>query len=45
MAGHAVDEEPARQTIADAARRAGQDELQVALAPVRPFMGQRGSSH
>lgn len=35
---HGVDVEAARQIIADAAHRAGQDELEVARALIRPFL-------
>ena len=38
VAAHAVDVEAARQIIADAADRAGQDELEVARALIRPFL-------
>lgn len=39
VAAHAVDHERARQIIADAARRAGQDEVDLARALVRPYAG------
>ena len=38
VAAHAVDVEAARQIIADAAHRAGQDEVEVARALIRPFL-------
>jgi len=38
VAAHAVDVEAARQIITDAAHRAGQDELEVARALIRPFL-------
>jgi hypothetical protein len=38
VAAHGVDQERARQIIADAARRAGQDELDVARELVRPYL-------
>lgn len=37
VAAHGVDEDRARAIITDAARRAGQDELEVARALIRPF--------
>ena len=38
VAAHGVDVEAARQIITDAAHRAGQDELEVARALIRPFL-------
>ena len=38
VAAHGVDEDRARQIIADAARRAGQDEVAVARELVRPYL-------
>jgi GAF domain-containing protein len=40
VAAHAVDEARARQIITEAARRAGQVELEVARELVRPFLGE-----
>ena len=42
-ATHQVDEATARQIIADAARQAGQDELDVARELIRPSIGLRAA--
>lgn len=41
IAAHGVDEDKARRIIADAARRAGQDELTVAQEIVRPYLDEQ----